>query len=113
MEKIIYYNELYLIYKDVLDENKSDIFNLENNELSKMKSGEKSFFKKRLQNFTASNESKSSWQEMKTLPKNLQDLLAKNFSILSFTLSKLQASKKSRYIRHFSNLMMEIKLKVF
>lgn len=28
MEKIIYYNELYLIYKDVLDENKSDIFNL-------------------------------------------------------------------------------------
>lgn len=28
MEKYIYYNELYLIYKELLDKNKGDIFNL-------------------------------------------------------------------------------------
>ena len=36
---------------------------------------------------------KSSWAEIKTLPKNLQELLTENFKILSFDLVKLQRSK--------------------
>lgn len=37
---------------------------------------------------------KESWEEIQTLPISLQNILSKNFSILSFDLMKLQRSKK-------------------
>lgn len=54
--------------KEIPCYSQSDIFNLKNDKLSELKSGEKSYFKKRLNNFTVSDESKSSWVESHNMP---------------------------------------------